>query len=67
MNGGGGDWVEEVEPGVFMTIAADPITGQHVLKRVRFSKRKFSDGNAQGWWEANRVRIIRSRGLRLQR
>jgi hypothetical protein len=36
------------------------------VKRVRFSRRKFSDGNAQGWWETNRVRIIRARGLKLQ-
>jgi hypothetical protein len=66
-NGDGGEWVEEVEPGVFMTIVVDTESGQQVLKRVRFSRRVFSDGNAQSWWEKNRVRIIRARGLRLQR
>lgn len=61
------EWVEEVEPGVFLTIAAHGSSAAHVLRRVRFSKSKFSDGNAQAWWEQNRGRIIRSRGLKLVR
>ena len=56
------EWVEEVEPGVFLTIATHGSSAAHVLRRVRFSKSKFSDGNAQAWWEQHRGRIIRARG-----
>lgn len=61
------EWVEEVEPGVFLTIATHGSSAAHVLRRVRFSKSKFSDGNAQAWWEQHRARIIRARGLKLVR
>ena len=47
--------MEEVEPGVFLTIATHGSSAAHVLRRVRFSKSKFSDGNAQAWWEQHRV------------
>lgn len=51
------EWVEEVENGVFMTLATDgPRT---LLKRVRFSKRIFSNELAKQWWEENRARVIR--------
>ena len=59
--------MEEVEPGVFLTIATHGSSAAHVLRRVRFSKSKFSDGNAQAWWEQHRARIIRARGLKLVR
>ena len=39
-------WVEEIEPGVFITIARDGTTGHEVLRRVRFSKRMFGDTEA---------------------
>jgi len=60
-------WVEEIEPGVFMTIARDATTGHHVLRRVRFSKRVFSDTEATAWWTKNRARVIRARGLKVSR
>ena len=62
-----GEELEEVEPGVFLTIATHGSSAAHVLRRVRFSKSKFSDGNAQAWWEQHRARIIRARGLKLVR
>ena len=55
------EWVEEVENGVFMTLEAHG--DKTLLKRVRFSKRIFSNELAQQWWEENRVRVIRDRGL----
>jgi len=55
------EWVEEVENGVFMTLEAHG--DETLLKRVRFSKRIFSNELAQQWWEENRVRVIRDRGL----
>ena len=63
----GSQWVEEIEPGVFMTIACDAATGHHVLRRVRFSKRVFSDTEATAWWTKNRARVIRARGLKVNR
>ena len=58
-------WIEEVEPGVFMTIGVDQGSGQHVLRRVRFSKRVFSDTEATAWWTKNRARVVRTRGLKM--
>ena len=63
----GSQWVEEIEPGVFMTIACDATTGHHVLRRVRFSKRVFSDTEATAWWTKNRARVVRARGLKVSR
>ena len=63
---GAAEWVEEVEPGVFLTVAVDA-SGRHVLRRVRFSRRRFGDGEANEWWAKHRVRVIRARGLRVQR
>lgn len=60
------EWVEEVEPGVFLTVAVDA-AGRHVLRRVRFSRRRFGDGEANEWWAKHRARVIRARGLRVQR
>jgi hypothetical protein len=59
------EWVEEVEPGVFMTLALDAGTGHHVLRRVRFSKRVFTDAEATSWWTENRARVLRTRGLKI--
>ncbi|KAI3694423.1 hypothetical protein L1987_77388 [Smallanthus sonchifolius] len=38
------EWVEQVEPGVYITIKALP-DGSRELKRVRFSREKFDDFN----------------------
>ncbi|KAA8525129.1 hypothetical protein F0562_007007 [Nyssa sinensis] len=50
------EWVEEDEPGVYITIRqlAD---GTRELRRVRFSREKFGEVNAKLWWEENRDRI----------
>lgn len=61
------EWVEEVEPGVFMTIGVEPGTGHHTLRRVRFSKRVFSDTEATAWWTKNRARVVRTRGLTISK
>ncbi|XP_076908466.1 protein Brevis radix-like 4 [Bidens hawaiensis] len=50
------EWVEQVEPGVYITIKALP-GGSRELKRVRFSKEKFGEVHARLWWEENRARI----------
>ncbi|XP_050236448.1 protein BREVIS RADIX-like [Mercurialis annua] len=50
------EWVEEDEPGVYITIRqlAD---GNRELRRVRFSREKFGEVHAKTWWEENRERI----------
>ncbi|PIN19852.1 hypothetical protein CDL12_07475 [Handroanthus impetiginosus] len=50
------EWVEQDEPGVYITIRALP-DGRRELKRVRFSREKFGEIHARLWWEENRARI----------
>ncbi|RDX81898.1 Protein Brevis radix-like 4, partial [Mucuna pruriens] len=50
------EWVEEDEPGVYITIRALP-GGKRELRRVRFSREKFGEMHARLWWEENRARI----------
>lgn len=50
------EWVEEDEPGVYITIRALP-GGTRELKRVRFSRERFGEMHAKLWWEENRARI----------
>ncbi|XP_042422650.1 protein Brevis radix-like 1 [Zingiber officinale] len=50
------EWVEEDEPGVYITIC-EHADGIRELRRVRFSRDKFGDVDAKLWWEANRERI----------
>lgn len=55
------DYIEEVENGVFLTLQA--LGDRTVLRRVRFSKRIFSERLAHQWWEENRDRIVRDLDL----
>ncbi|KVH92956.1 Brevis radix-like domain-containing protein [Cynara cardunculus var. scolymus] len=50
------EWVEQDEPGVYITIRA-VAGGNRELRRVRFSREKFGEMNARMWWEQNRGRI----------
>ncbi|XP_073276162.1 protein Brevis radix-like 4 [Primulina huaijiensis] len=50
------EWVEQDEPGVYITIRALP-DGKKEMRRVRFSREKFGDVHARLWWEENRSRI----------
>ncbi|CAH1432053.1 unnamed protein product [Lactuca virosa] len=50
------EWVEQDEPGVYITIKALP-GGFRELRRVRFSREKFGEVHARLWWEENRARI----------
>ncbi|XP_038700172.1 protein BREVIS RADIX-like [Tripterygium wilfordii] len=49
-------WVEQDEPGVYITITQS-MDGTRELRRVRFSREKFGEANAKRWWEDNRERI----------
>ncbi|KAL0846926.1 hypothetical protein Bca101_020172 [Brassica carinata] len=48
--------VEQYEPGVYITFTALP-GGQKTLKRVRFSRKRFSEKEAQRWWEEKQVLV----------
>ncbi|KAL2534327.1 Protein Brevis radix-like 3 [Abeliophyllum distichum] len=50
------EWVEQDEPGVYITIRA-LADGKRELRRVRFSREKFGEMHARLWWEENRARI----------
>ncbi|XP_058085552.1 protein Brevis radix-like 1 [Magnolia sinica] len=50
------EWVEQDEPGVYITIRALP-DGNRELRRVRFSRERFGEMHAKLWWEQNRERI----------
>ncbi|XP_073318031.1 protein Brevis radix-like 4 [Primulina huaijiensis] len=50
------EWVQQDEPGVYLTIRSLP-DGRKELRRVRFSREKFQETHARLWWEKNRVRI----------
>ncbi|KAF5733632.1 putative Ran GTPase binding protein [Tripterygium wilfordii] len=52
----GDEWVEQDEPGVYITLVALPGGGKD-LKRVRFSRRRFSEKQAEQWWAVNRARV----------
>ncbi|CAN0916999.1 PH, RCC1 and FYVE domains-containing protein 1 [Linum grandiflorum] len=50
------EWVEQDEPGVYITLVLLP-GGAKDLKRVRFSRKRFSEKQAEQWWAANRGRV----------
>ncbi|XP_042398211.1 protein Brevis radix-like 1 isoform X2 [Zingiber officinale] len=50
------EWVEEDEPGVYITIRELP-GGIRELQRIRFSRERFGEMAARLWWEENRTRI----------
>ncbi|KAI3823774.1 hypothetical protein L1987_05215 [Smallanthus sonchifolius] len=50
------EWIEEDEPGVYITIR-QLLDGTRELRRVRFSREKFGEVHAKQWWEQNRDRI----------
>ncbi|KAF8396243.1 hypothetical protein HHK36_017858 [Tetracentron sinense] len=50
------DWVEQYEPGVYITLTSLP-GGVKDLKRVRFSRKRFSENQAEQWWAENRARV----------
>ncbi|XP_055814359.1 PH, RCC1 and FYVE domains-containing protein 1-like [Solanum dulcamara] len=53
---GENEWVEQDEPGVYITLTSLP-GGVKDLKRVRFSRKRFSEKQAEKWWAENRARV----------
>nr|XP_043628397.1 PH, RCC1 and FYVE domains-containing protein 1-like [Erigeron canadensis] len=58
------EWVEQDEPGVYITLTSLP-GGIKDLKRVRFSRKRFSEKQAEQWWAENRARVYQRYNVRL--
>lgn len=56
--------VEQDEPGVYITLTSLP-GGIKDLKRVRFSRKRFSEKEAEQWWAENRVRVYKQYNIRM--
>ncbi|XP_010533392.1 PREDICTED: uncharacterized protein LOC104809200 isoform X1 [Tarenaya hassleriana] len=50
------EWIEQYEPGVYITLVALR-DGTRDLKRVRFSRRRFGEQQAEAWWSENRRNV----------
>ncbi|CAF1778182.1 unnamed protein product [Brassica oleracea var. botrytis] len=58
------EWVEQDEPGVYITLTA-LAGGTRDLKRVRFSRKRFSEKQAEEWWADNRGRVYEQYNVRI--
>ncbi|XP_019450386.1 PREDICTED: E3 ubiquitin-protein ligase HERC2-like isoform X2 [Lupinus angustifolius] len=50
--------IEQFEPGVYVTLIVKN-GGIKVFKRVRFSKRRFREHQAEEWWTKNKDKVLR--------
>ncbi|XAR49640.1 hypothetical protein NMG60_11032905 [Bertholletia excelsa] len=57
------EWIEQYEPGVYITLVA-LTDGTRDLKRVRFSRRKFGEHQAETWWSENREKVYQRYNVR---
>ncbi|KAM7256727.1 hypothetical protein ACFE04_012468 [Oxalis oulophora] len=57
------EWIEQYEPGVYITLLALQ-DGTRDLKRVRFSRRKFVENQAETWWAENREKVYERYNVR---
>ncbi|XP_010648895.2 PH, RCC1 and FYVE domains-containing protein 1 isoform X1 [Vitis vinifera] len=56
------EWVEQYEPGVYITFIT-LASGQRGLKRVRFSRKRFTEKEAERWWEENQIGVYQNYGI----
>ncbi|MQL96978.1 hypothetical protein Taro_029664 [Colocasia esculenta] len=57
------EWIEQYEPGVYITLVALQ-DGTRDLRRVRFSRRRFGEHQAEAWWSENRDRVYQKYNVR---
>ncbi|XP_031118870.1 PH, RCC1 and FYVE domains-containing protein 1-like [Ipomoea triloba] len=57
------EWIEQYEPGVYITLVALK-DGTRDLKRVRFSRRRFGEHQAESWWSENRENVYKRYNVR---
>ncbi|GLT27678.1 hypothetical protein SLA2020_026590 [Shorea laevis] len=50
------EWVVHDEPGVYLTLSSLP-GGGNELKRVRFSRKHFTEEQAEKWWAENGPKV----------
>ncbi|MCD9559958.1 hypothetical protein HAX54_018337 [Datura stramonium] len=50
--------IEQFEPGVYVTLL-QLTNGSKIFKRVRFSKRRFAEQQAEEWWKENKDRLLK--------
>ncbi|XP_010551689.1 PREDICTED: uncharacterized protein LOC104822243 [Tarenaya hassleriana] len=50
--------IEQFEPGVYVTYALHS-SGGKIFRRVRFSKRRFDEHQAEEWWNKNKDRLLK--------
>ncbi|KAE8681181.1 XB3 in, putative isoform 1 [Hibiscus syriacus] len=53
----GGEITEQFEPGVYITFVYHRNEGK-IFRRVRFSKRRFKEQQAEEWWSKNKERVL---------
>ncbi|CAN8258383.1 unnamed protein product [Cochlearia groenlandica] len=49
---------EQFEPGVYVTYEVD-MHGNKIFRRVRFSKKRFDEQQAEDWWTKNKDRLLK--------
>ncbi|KQK08100.1 PH, RCC1 and FYVE domains-containing protein 1 [Brachypodium distachyon] len=57
------EWIEQYEPGVYITLTTLR-DGTRDLKRVRFSRRRFGEHQAENWWNGNREKVYERYNVR---
>ncbi|KAG6786052.1 hypothetical protein POTOM_007644 [Populus tomentosa] len=57
------EWIEQYEPGVYITLVSLR-DGTRDLKRVRFSRRRFGEHQAETWWSENREKVYEKYNVR---
>ncbi|KAL2558693.1 Protein Brevis radix-like 1 [Forsythia ovata] len=57
------EWIEQYEAGVYVTIVAFQ-DGSRDIKRARFSKRRFTEHQAENWWSENREKVYKKYNIR---
>ncbi|XP_039054334.1 PH, RCC1 and FYVE domains-containing protein 1-like isoform X2 [Hibiscus syriacus] len=56
------EWVEQYEAGVYVTFTT-LASGHKGLKRVRFSRKRFTEKGAEQWWEENQLKVYKKYGI----
>ncbi|XP_057415182.1 PH, RCC1 and FYVE domains-containing protein 1 isoform X3 [Lotus japonicus] len=54
---GKAEWVVQDEPGVYISLSSIP-GGGNELKRVRFSRRHYTEEQAEKWWAENGTKVL---------
>ncbi|TKY58823.1 E3 ubiquitin-protein ligase HERC1 [Spatholobus suberectus] len=54
---GKAEWVVQDEPGVYVSLSSQP-GGGNELRRVRFSRKHFTEEQAEKWWAENGTKVL---------